>query len=69
MSLITVTPVVFYRFSKDGKCIYCGSQHNECEVCKKWFIAGKSDNKICSSRCRTRKHRQRIRDELDLDDE
>ncbi len=31
----------------------------ECVVCKKAFVAGRSDAKTCSSRCRTALHRQR----------
>lgn len=69
MSQIAVTDAVFDHISKDGKCIYCGSQARKCEVCDEWFKAGKSDNGICSTRCRTRKHRQKIREDLEQDDE
>jgi hypothetical protein len=69
MSQVAVTSVVLDHISKDGKCIYCNSQMRKCEVCLKWFKAGKCDNEICSTRCRTRKHRQKIREDLELDDE
>jgi predicted nucleic acid-binding Zn ribbon protein len=69
MSPIAVTDVVPSYISKDGKCIYCGSQLRECLVCSRLFAAGKADNEICSTKCRTRRHRQKIRDELELDDE
>lgn len=69
MSQIAVTPVVLDHISKDGKCIYCGCQQKICIVCDGWFNAGRDDNEICGDRCRTRKHRQKIRDDLDLDDE
>lgn len=69
MSQVAVTKLIYAHVSKDGNCIYCGCKLKICLVCDGWFRAGKSDNEICSSRCRTRKHRQKIRDELELDDE
>jgi hypothetical protein len=69
MSQIDVTDVAPDRISKDGKCIYCCSQLKQCPVCSEWFSSGRDDKEACGDRCRTRKHRQKIRDELELDDE
>jgi hypothetical protein len=61
MSLLHVT--------KDGKCAYCGAKMVLCEVCKEFFYQKNRRHKICLPRCRTKKHRDKIRNDLDLDDE
>lgn len=57
------------HITKDGRCAYCHAKQVLCEVCKEFFYPTKRGHRICSDRCRTRKHRLKIRDELDLDDE
>lgn len=69
MSRDPVTKVVFTYISAEGNCIYCGAHLKICSVCGQWFKAGNIRNLVCSARCRTRKHRQRIREQLELDDE
>ena len=69
MSQIPVADGALTHISKDGRCIYCGCQQKECEVCGEWFKAGRTDKTACGDKCRTAKSRNKIREDLDIDDE
>jgi len=56
------------RFAKNGLTQQACWAYNV-ELTGEWFPSGRDDKEACGDKCRTRKHRQKIRDELDLDDE
>jgi hypothetical protein len=68
MSHIAVTDVVLDYISREGRCIYCRSRLKICPVCKDWY-SGRGDKESCGGKCRTTKCRQKIREDLELDDE
>jgi len=45
--------------NQDTKCVMCGSIRKICEVCNKPFYSTRRNHHICSTRCRTRKSRNK----------
>lgn len=52
--------------TQDGRCIYCGTQLSLCEVCELYFPSTRTDNTICSPKCRKRKSREAQKEKLRL---